>query len=228
LTNECRRLEIVRRRFAFQDGRSYIHRVPRQRRSNDSREALLEEGIRLLSTQGYHGTGIKEILDAVSVPKGSFYNYFESKEAFVAAIIHRYVAELLGRLDAYIARSKKDPVTLLKSAYGHMLDEMERDGAIRGCLVGSMAAEVGSSSPLCQAELRRAIDQWNERVVTLFRRAQAEGQLRGDVRAEDMASVLWNAWEGGLLRMKVEGDASSAKQALHLLLDHLFAPTPRR
>jgi Bacterial regulatory proteins, tetR family len=35
-------------------------------------------------------TGLKEILDAAQVPKGSFYHYFESKEEFSAAVLKRY------------------------------------------------------------------------------------------------------------------------------------------
>ncbi|OUS39938.1 TetR family transcriptional regulator, partial [Oleispira antarctica] len=53
----------------------------RPRRSEQTREALIEAGIEQLSRHGYHGTGIKQILDEVSVPKGSFYNFFASKEA---------------------------------------------------------------------------------------------------------------------------------------------------
>ena len=56
----------------------------RPRRSVQTREALIEAGIEHLSVHGYHGTGIKQILDEVNVPKGSFYNFFASKEAFVA------------------------------------------------------------------------------------------------------------------------------------------------
>ena len=47
-----------------------------------NRESLLNEGVALFMGQGYHGTGLQEILDAVNVPKGSFYNYFDSKEDF--------------------------------------------------------------------------------------------------------------------------------------------------
>ena len=53
--------------------------MARPRRSEQTREVLIEEGIRQLAAHGYHGTGIKQILDAVCVPKGSFYNYFDSK-----------------------------------------------------------------------------------------------------------------------------------------------------
>ncbi|MDO9268572.1 MAG: TetR family transcriptional regulator, partial [Methylobacter sp.] len=36
-----------------------------------NRENLLNQGVTLLMEQGYHGTGLKEILDAVQIPKGS-------------------------------------------------------------------------------------------------------------------------------------------------------------
>ena len=46
------------------------------------RENLLRVGVKMLHEGGFTGTGIKDIVDAAQVPKGSFYNYFENKEAF--------------------------------------------------------------------------------------------------------------------------------------------------
>jgi hypothetical protein len=51
----------------------------RPRLSHETKTRLLDEGVASLIGQGYHGTGIKEVLDHVKVPKGSFYNYFERK-----------------------------------------------------------------------------------------------------------------------------------------------------
>ncbi len=53
----------------------------RPRLSHETKTRLLDEGVASLIGQGYHGTGIKEVLDQVKVPKGSFYNYLESKKA---------------------------------------------------------------------------------------------------------------------------------------------------
>ena len=56
----------------------------------DVRLKLLETGIQLFAKNGYNGTGIKEIVEAVGIPKGSFYNYFKSKEEFTVEIIGFY------------------------------------------------------------------------------------------------------------------------------------------
>ena len=56
--------------------------MTRTSKKQTNKENLLSQGVTLLMQQGYHGTGLKEILDAVQIPKGSFYNYFGSKENF--------------------------------------------------------------------------------------------------------------------------------------------------
>ena len=61
--------------------------MARPRQNEHKREELLQKGMDLLSDHGYHGTGLKKILDTVAVPKGSFYNYFESKEALFVDIM---------------------------------------------------------------------------------------------------------------------------------------------
>ncbi len=62
---------------------------------------LLEAGAELMLRKGYHGTGIQQIVDAAGVPKGSFYNYFKSKEDFaLAAMEHTSCDHISGFEDA--------------------------------------------------------------------------------------------------------------------------------
>ncbi len=47
-----------------------------------TRDRLIHVGLERMHTAGYASTGVKEILEIAGVPKGSFYHYFPSKEAF--------------------------------------------------------------------------------------------------------------------------------------------------
>ena len=51
-------------------------------RRADKHEQILEAGLEVMFLNGYNGTGVKDIVEAAGIPKGSFYNYFESKEDF--------------------------------------------------------------------------------------------------------------------------------------------------
>src|SRR5882757_6117862 len=62
------------------------------------RRRLLAAGRELVHARGFAASGVKDITDAAGVPKGSFYAYFASKEAFAAAILEHYWADIEMRL----------------------------------------------------------------------------------------------------------------------------------
>ena len=54
------------------------------------REQLLSAGLDTLHRRGFNATSVQDITEAAGVPKGSFYNHFESKEALGAEAVVRY------------------------------------------------------------------------------------------------------------------------------------------
>lgn len=67
---------------------------------HDTREHLLATGERLCMHRGFTGMGLSELLKTAEVPKGSFYHYFRSKEAFGVAMLERHYASYHQRLAA--------------------------------------------------------------------------------------------------------------------------------
>ena len=154
--------------------------------------------------------GLKLILDTVKVPKGSFYNYFESKEHFVAEIIDTYATQLLAKFDALIETSSLSPLALIEHVYDLMLSHFEFEGHVKGCLLGNMAAEIGGNSELCTQSMVTTIAEWKRRIVPLMEQAQQAGEIRQDIESSVLADTLWCTWEGGLLRMKIEDNTEDS------------------
>ncbi len=188
-----------------------------------TRTALLEEGIQQLSEHGYHGTGIKQVLDAVQVPKGSFYNYFGSKEAYVAEIIMEYNQQALNLFDEFIAHSSLPAHEQLKAIYDFMLNKLLASHCQRGCLIGSIAAEIGNRFELCQQAMQKSVQDWLARLHDLIQRGQTEGAIRADIAAADLAELVWAAWEGSLIKMKMDGDIHTPRKVIHLTLERLIS-----
>ena len=90
-----------------------------------NRENLLNQGVALLMQQGYHGTGLQEILDAVQIPKGSFYNYFGSKENFGAVVIEHYITPYIEQISRYLAQDT-DALSALQRYFNESITELER------------------------------------------------------------------------------------------------------
>jgi TetR/AcrR family transcriptional repressor of nem operon len=187
-----------------------------------NRENLLSQGVTLLMEQGYHGTGLKEILDAVQIPKGSFYNYFGSKEAFGAAVIQHYINPFIEQLSGHLQNPDMDALTALRRYFAEMIRELEKADFKGGCLLGNLMGEIGDTSEICRASLQSAVGRYRNLLQTGLEQAQRQGTVRTDKSAADMADLLVNAWQGALLRMKIEKSSAPLKQCCQELLEDFF------
>jgi TetR/AcrR family transcriptional repressor of nem operon len=191
-----------------------------QKRFN--RDNILNRGVSLLMQQGYHGTGLKEILDAVQIPKGSFYNYFDSKESFAAEVIQHYIEPFIQQLDGHLNNREFDALTAIKLYFDELIVELEKADFKGGCLLGNLMGEMGDTSELCRESLQSAVLRYRDLLKSGLETAQAEGTVRTDKSAEVMADQLVNTWQGALLRMKIEKSSEPLKQCCRDLLDDYF------
>jgi len=183
---------------------------------------LLDEGVALLMRQGYHGTGLKEILDAVNIPKGSFYNYFGSKENFAAEVIVHYITPYLNQLNQYLDESEGNAVAALNRYIEESIAELERTDFKGGCLLGNLMGELSDTSDLCRIALQNALNDYRNVWEEGLRRGQTEKRIREDKSANEMADLWVNAWQGALLRMKIEQSTEPLKQCYSQLLGDFF------
>ncbi|MGR9115323.1 MAG: TetR family transcriptional regulator C-terminal domain-containing protein [Gammaproteobacteria bacterium] len=187
-----------------------------------NRANLLNQGVKLLMEKGYHGTGLKEILDAVKIPKGSFYNYFGSKENFGAEVIQHYIEPFIQQLSRHLERSEGNALEALKNYYKDLIKEAENSNFKGGCLLGNLMGELGDTSEVCQKSLQLAVRRYRNLLQTALTQAQQQGTVRSDKSPEEMADLLVNAWQGALLRMKIERSSNPLNQCCQELLDNYF------
>jgi TetR/AcrR family transcriptional repressor of nem operon len=141
--------------LAFKYDRSYSMYMVRPRLSETTRQRLLEEGVSSFLIHGYHGTGIKHVLDQVKVPKGSFYNYFKSKEDFGAAAIQHY-ADCFGKKVMKALAGAPDPLTGLREFFETLMTGFVVGGYVGGCLSANLGGEL-EGSDVCRKTLASAL-----------------------------------------------------------------------
>lgn len=186
------------------------------------KEKLLDQGVTLLLEKGYHATGLKQILDTVKIPKGSFYTYFQSKEQFAAEAISHYIEPFILRLSAHLQTPERDGLAALKAYYTELIAEVAQTGFKGGCLLGNLMGEIGDTSPLCRDALLDAVGRYSDLQKTALERGQKQGSVRLDRSAKAMADLMLNGWQGALLRMKVEQSIEPLQAVCRDLLDDYF------
>ena len=170
----------------------------------ETRSRLLEKGGDLVSSRGFNATGVQEITAAAGVPKGSFYNYFDSKEAFAVEVLNEYwdsVVELYGPI---LTDNHLSPLSRIPRYFAGLADFHEQRQYAFGCLIGNMALEVTTSSEEVRAKLAVIYREWSTSLTDCLREAQARKELAPGRDASQLAVALIDAFEGAVMRAKVE------------------------
>jgi TetR/AcrR family transcriptional repressor of nem operon len=198
--------------------------MPRTADPTDIPQRLASAGLQLFLQQGYNATGIQQIADRAGVPKGSFYNHFESKDAFAALVVSRYAEWMRRSWTRMMSTAPAEPMAAIRHVFAQMVAYHERAPHPVGCLVGNFAAEIASSSPACRKSLMEAQFAWLDRLTSMIVAGQQSGAIRDDLDANTLSALTWSAWEGALLRMKVEGSTRPLHESAEVMLDTIYAP----
>src|SRR3954463_14779706 len=90
--------------------RTVPRKAPKQQRSKETVDVILAATARVLVKEGYDRASTNKIADAAGVSIGSLYQYFPTKEALVAAVIHRHMNEMMEVIQASFIRVASLPL----------------------------------------------------------------------------------------------------------------------
>lgn len=195
----------------------------REQRNVDIRAKLLEVGVKNLLEFGYHGTGIQQLVQEVGVPKGSFYNYFSSKEDFAVEVINHYSNCFAQQLVQAKAKDT-EPIKILNTYFTSIMGNFKSTDYHGGCLIANLAGELDSSA-VCRRALAQGFNDWSKDLAQVIHEGQEQGVFRTDMQANELADMLIESWEGGVMRMKVERSLEPLQRLLSTMLHGFFLKT---
>ncbi|MBV0932053.1 TetR/AcrR family transcriptional regulator [Marinobacterium weihaiense] len=200
--------------------------MSRGRPPTHSREELLEIGNTLFQLHGYHGTSLSMILDACGVSRGSFYNYFGGKEHFAIEVIEHYHPLEIDRWNSEFAQLEGSHAAKLERMMHKLIEEFSMSHERIGCLLANLSGEMALASQAFRDAIRNAIQRVIHAITEDMRLCQEEGSVRTDLKPEQLAWLLWDYWQGALLRMKTENNREPLYQAVDMLWHRLLPPQP--
>lgn len=189
----------------------------------DTREILIDEGLKALLSHGYEGAGIGPILKSAGVPKGSFYHFFESKEAFASAVLASYCNNNQKvRTRLLLDDRTKSPLGRLRDYFDYYEKQYGSGDPTCGCLLGNLSQSIAAHSDVLQRELHRSFTAWQDDFKAVLREARDAGELPEHLDPDETAAFLIDAYEGALVRMKAEGSIKPLQRFSTMTLDGLL------
>src|SRR5436853_2733353 len=174
----------------------------RQRRSADIRERLFRAALDLFAQKGFAETTVEDITEAADVGKGTFFNYFPSKDHILLAFGEMQLSKLEAAIE--MARQTNEPMPEFLRTLGiRMTQEPTRNPAIIRALLQAYL----STTPVREAkmDLQRRVHALHTQMIQL---GQDRGEIRGDLPAAEIDHVFRQTIFGTLLIWSLYADAT--------------------
>lgn len=186
------------------------HANRRERHRMETRARLYRAALDLFAERGFMETTVEDITEAADVGKGTFFNYFPTKEHVLAA----YGAERVARVERALedAKATKGPVL-------DVIRELAADSAGQSkenpALLRAIYAAHVSCAPV-RVELQKRMKHSRKILAQIFAVAQERGEMRHDISVKEMARLTQLALMGTCMVWSLQPDVSLRKTSLGL------------
>ncbi|MDQ0772055.1 TetR/AcrR family transcriptional repressor of nem operon [Streptomyces aurantiacus] len=197
--------------------------MPVTARTGDTRRSILDTAQRIIAHKGYSAVGINEVLAEAGVPKGSFYHYFPSKDAFGEALLRSYFEEYVADMDRILARSGQSGAEQLTAYWQQWRETQSVDDCQGKCLAVKLGAEVSDLSEPMRLALKEGTDAIVDRLERMITGGLQDGSVAIDGDPRGTAQVLYQMWLGASIMAKIhrslaplDSTTAMTRQILHL------------
>lgn len=195
----------------------------RERNSAERRERLFRSALELFARKGFAETTVEDITNAADLGKGTFFNYFPSKEHILLGFGEMQLGKLQVAFEEM--RSQNVPVPVFMRSLGaRMTQEPIRNPAIIRILLQAFLTD--------DSKVRQPMLELQNRVIAIhtemIRIGQQRGEVRNDLPPEVIAHVFRQTIFGTLLIWTLHRDGtllSRMEDAFEVLWTGL-APRP--
>ena len=188
----------------------------------NTRDRIIETGAEIIHRKGFNHTGIQEILNAAEVPKGSFYNYFKSKQDFGLQLIDYFSDQFSRIASEHMEDASVSPLNRLYGCLTAFMEFFESQDYAGGCPIGNLAQEMGDLSPVFRKRLKEAVDTMIETYCRVLELAQKDRKVSKSLDIKETASFIVASWHGAIIQMKLAKSLEPLKNHRKFILDYIL------
>ena len=190
--------------------------MERDRRS--TRDRLIEAAIRLFWEKGYNATGMAELLKAAHVNSGSFYHFFDSKEALLMAVLDWYKENIYPALLQPAFENTDDPIERIFALLERYRGLILQTDCAYGCPIGRLALEIGPEQRAVHQKIAENFSAWTAAVRKCL--DDAADRLPPGVDRDNLATLVLSVMEGGVMQSRSHHNVEPFDQSVEQLRDY--------
>jgi AcrR family transcriptional regulator len=200
--------------------------APSTEKGRATRDRIVAAAADLMYRHGVAGTSTPALRDVAGVSSSQIYHYFADKDDLTRAVIAYQTEAILANQAPLLARL--DSLDALKAWRDVVVDAARQYGGTGGCPLGSLSSELSDHNPQARHALAASFAAWATVIREGLLGMLANGTLRPQTDADQLALALLAAVQGGLLLAQAQHTTDALEAALDTVIAHIHdQATPR-
>lgn len=187
-------------------------------RVSDTRERLIGSARYLFWERGFAGTTMSDLLAHAEVNSGSFYHFFESKEALLRAVLEAYIDALRPMVVEPAFATAEDPISRIFAILAGYRERILQTDCRYGCPLGRLALEIDPENRPAHNLIAENFQGW----ITVIRECleQAKNRLPPETDLDSLATYVLAVMEGGVMISRSYGTVEPFDRTVTALKEH--------
>lgn len=181
----------------------------RERKAKETRLRLFQAALQLFADRGFQSVTVEDITEAADVGKGTFFNYFESKDHVLGVMVELQLEHVVDAVQA--VRSEKGSVrSILHRMFLQLSEELGRSPEFARTVVASFLANA-----VVRGVLQQRMSEGRAAIAQVIAEGQARGEIDTRLSREEIAlqvqrailgtAMVWSLYEKPQLAACIEG-----------------------
>lgn len=188
-------------------------------KASEAKTALINSAFKLMISKGYTGTSIDEVCAAAGYTKGTFFYYFENKEAIGKGLLMRQKEMISGIKHAPFMQIE-DPLARFIQ-YMDMISLLCQDPIIDSCIIGMFSEELADSSDDIRRLCAETFADWANFLQDMFEQIRMRYAPDTDVDSHGLAEYFIAIFEGSVILARAKGNVEPIAKSLSIFCNHI-------
>lgn len=183
-----------------------------------TRDRLIESARHLFWERGFAGTSMADLLGHANVNSGSFYHFFESKEALLRTVLETYLVALRPMVVDPAFATTEEPIERIFAILAGYRERILQTECRYGCPLGRLALEIDPENRPAHDLIAQNFRGW----IGVVRECldQVKGRLPRGTDAESFATYVLAVMEGGVMLSRSCGSVEPFDRTVAQLREH--------
>lgn len=185
------------------------------------RETILKQGQEIFRHYGYHATGVSTILEECGISKGTFYNYFNSKEEFAIEALQSYSGQIQKLIKTYIGFTSMPASKRLKRYFEQLVKINKKEGSTSGCLLMNFMVELSGNDLSFEQATKQEFEKWINLLSPTIEEAQTNKEITNAFPPKQIAKFMYLNVFGHFAQMKMIKSTNQMESQIRMVFELL-------